>query len=60
VSEQGGREGGGGGADTELKTKTPHVNVGKNAFLVLDLAGKPFGGDFEQLSPCNMKNTCSQ
>ena len=32
VSEEGGREGGGGrGADTELKTKTPHVNVGKNA-----------------------------
>jgi hypothetical protein len=31
VSEEGGREGGGGGrgADTELKTKTPHVNVGK-------------------------------
>ena len=33
--EEGGRtgrkEGGrGGGADTELKTKTPHVNVGKN------------------------------
>ena len=27
----------------------------KNAFLVLDLAGKPFGGDFEQLSPCKMK-----
>jgi len=26
VSEGGGREGG--GADTELKTKTPHVNVG--------------------------------
>ena len=28
--EEGGREGGGGGrgADTELKTKTPHVNVG--------------------------------
>ena len=26
-----GKEGGrGGGADTELKTKTPHVNVGKN------------------------------
>ena len=29
---EGGREGGGGGrgrgADTELKTKTPHVNVG--------------------------------
>ena len=30
VSEEGGREGGGGGADTELKTKTPHVNVGNN------------------------------
>jgi len=28
--EEGGREGEGGGADTELKTKTPHVNVGKN------------------------------
>ena len=32
--EEGGRtgrkEGGRGGADTELKTKTPHVNVGKN------------------------------
>jgi len=30
--EEGGREGGGGGgrgADTEVKTKTPHVNVGK-------------------------------
>ena len=26
---EGGREGGG-GPDTELKTKTPHVNVGKN------------------------------
>ena len=26
--EKGGREGEGGGADTELKTKTPHVNVG--------------------------------
>jgi hypothetical protein len=25
-----GREGGPEGADTELKTKTPHVNVGKN------------------------------
>ena len=25
---EGGREGGGGGPDTELKTKTPHVNVG--------------------------------
>ena len=32
VSEEGGREGGGGGrgADTELKTKTPHVNVGND------------------------------
>ena len=33
VSEVRGREGGregGGGPDTELKTKTPHVNVGKN------------------------------
>ena len=31
--EEGGRTGrkeGRGGADTELKTKTPHVNVGKN------------------------------
>ena len=31
---EGGREGGGGGgrrgADTELKTKTPHVNVGND------------------------------
>ena len=26
---KGGREGEGGGADTGLKTKTPHVNVGK-------------------------------
>ena len=35
VSEEGGREGGGGGrgADTELKTKTPHVNVGNNSSL---------------------------
>ena len=31
VSEEGGREGGGGGADTELKTKTPHVNVGNKS-----------------------------
>ena len=30
VCEEGGREGGGRGADTELKTKTPHVNVGNN------------------------------
>ena len=27
----------------------------KNAFLGLDLAGRLFGGDFEQLSPCKMK-----
>ena len=27
----------------------------KNAFLGLDLAGRPFGGDFEQLSPRKMK-----
>ena len=27
----------------------------KNAFLGLDLAGKPFGGDFQQLSPWKMK-----
>ena len=27
----------------------------KNAFLGLYLAGKPFGGDFEQLSPRKMK-----
>ena len=31
--EEGGREGGGRGADTELKTKTPHVNVGNKAIL---------------------------
>ena len=37
VSEEGGREGGGGrrGADTELKTKTPHVNVGKNGYVTI-------------------------
>ena len=29
----------------------------KKAFFGLDLAGKPFGGDFEQLSPCKMKKT---
>ena len=27
----------------------------KNTFLGLDLAGRPFVGDFEQLNPCNMK-----
>ena len=34
VSEEGGREGGGGGrgADTEVKTKTPHVNVGNKTY----------------------------
>ena len=26
--------GGGGGADTALKTKTPHDNVGKNAHIM--------------------------
>jgi hypothetical protein len=29
----------------------------KNAFLGLDLAGRPFGGDFEQLSRWKMKKT---
>ena len=32
----------------------------KNAFLGLDLAGRPFGGDFEQLSPRKMKKAWSQ
>ena len=32
-----GKEGGGGGADTELKTKTPHVNVGNKDFLKEDM-----------------------
>ena len=33
----GGREGGrgGGGPDTELKTKTPHVNVGNKIICVI-------------------------
>ena len=31
------------------------LSLFKNAFLGLDLAGKPFGDDFEQLSPCKMK-----
>ena len=35
VCAEGGREGGGRGADTELKTKTPHVNVGKNGKLTV-------------------------
>ena len=35
--EEGGREGGGGrGADTELKTKTPHVNVGNNTNIIIN------------------------
>ena len=36
MSEAGGEAAGGGGrgADTELKTKTPHVNVGKNISYV--------------------------
>ena len=33
----------------------PSTILFKNAFLGLDLAGKPFGCDFEQLSPCKMK-----
>ena len=33
MREEGGRRGGGGGAaDAGLKTKTPHVNVGKNTY----------------------------
>ena len=37
--EEGGREGG--GADTELKTKTPHVNVGnKIQFVQTDSGDK--------------------
>ena len=42
VCEGGGREGGGGGrgADTELKTKTPHVNVGKNEAILRDFLQK--------------------
>ena len=53
VSEEGGWEGGGGGggrgADTELKTKTPHVNVGnknptrqcgEKSFLECELTGQ--------------------
>jgi len=38
VREEGGRRTGGGGrrgADTELKTKTPHVNVGKNKYTII-------------------------
>jgi len=30
--EEGGGGGGGRGADTELKTKTPHVNVGNKIY----------------------------
>ena len=32
--EEGGWEGEGGGADTELKTKTPHVNVWKKHIYI--------------------------
>ena len=40
-----GKEGGrGGGADTELKTKTPHVNVGKNHYHCVRL---PAGSRYE-------------
>ena len=40
--EEGGREGGGGrGADTELKTKTPHVNVGNKATAAAGLQNVP-------------------
>ena len=35
--KEGGR--GGGGADAELKTKTPHVNVGKKLHLSLESGG---------------------
>ena len=45
--EEGGREGEGGGADTELKTKTPHVNVGnKHSFI---LRGPTETQDLQQL-----------
>ena len=37
--EEGGREGGG-GADTELKTKNPHVNVGKKKRCVSPKASR--------------------
>ena len=33
LGEKGGRRGGGGAADAALKTKTPHVNVGKNDMI---------------------------
>jgi len=42
-----GKEGGrGGGADTELKTKTPHVNVGNDKLL-----GNLRKGEVLQLPP---------
>ena len=46
VSEEGGREGGGGGrgADTELKTKTPHVNVGNKGSREHPQGSKKQGG----------------
>jgi len=54
VSEEGGREGGGGGrgADTELKTKTPHVNVGKKAAgLASGTLTASLGPAFPSVSP---------
>ena len=40
MSEAGGEAAGGGGrgADTELKTKTPHVNVGNNFVAAFGVA----------------------
>ena len=38
----GGGGGRGGGADTELKTKKPHVNVGKNTVIEGSLEVKNF------------------
>ena len=52
VSE-GGREGGG-GADTELKTKTPHVNVGEKSESVLFfLSGAAISSRLIDLSFCS-------
>ena len=50
--EEGGREGGGGGgrgADTELKTKNPHVNVGND--------GGIFGHCSCESTGCNLFQT---
>ena len=43
MSEAGG-EAAGGGADTELKTKTPHVNVGNDRIVKLALFRLNSGG----------------